>query len=443
MKEIADAYPDGNAVLALNDAELDAFILECVRRRAAGNGLALPKYLSRGELENIYGVTLSLPAASVIEINHKLAAAYQRLLSGNLLMPAPGQPAEVVTAAPEAAGGSETANVSMREWAGDDRVPLTIVYTDIVGSALMGRELGDARMNEIRRQHFARSDELVRKSRGRRVKTLGDGVLAVFRSVGAALNFASTIQVDPGAPELKVRIGIHAGEVDVTEDDISGSEADFASRVVNAIVGPEIWLSTRAKEHLDGAGAHPEKTRRWQPCDVALKSFGTARLWRLGDAADAALAPAEPVAWWSIAEAAAWIREQHPGATGGQVCATLEQLVREGRIKARGRRRVYSTDRPLRIAVVDPEFVWFAERSGPPQPWPESIGAGLWADLAIFVRPKQATGEQYPDAVMHALDELANAAELRSKSRYRLEWADPEFSSEDVRREWPKRRDAT
>src|SRR6202035_2541422 len=109
-------------------------------------------------------------------------------------MPAPGQPAGVVTVTrkgrlrlpPE----SNVENKPLIEWAGGARVTLAIVFTDIVGSTALGVQLGDAAMKEIRRAHFAHSRTLIAQHHGREIKTIGDSVMAVFRSAGAALDYA-------------------------------------------------------------------------------------------------------------------------------------------------------------------------------------------------------------------------------------------------------------
>jgi hypothetical protein len=96
MKELLERFPAGADVLALTDHQIDSVILEIVTARVDGNGITLPKFLSLGELENIYSVNLSISASSLLQINERLAAAYQRLLSASLIAPALGQPSGVV-----------------------------------------------------------------------------------------------------------------------------------------------------------------------------------------------------------------------------------------------------------------------------------------------------------------------------------------------------------
>jgi class 3 adenylate cyclase len=170
---------------------------------------------------------------------------------------------------------------SLLDWAGSARVTLAVVFTDIVDSTALGIELGDSAMGDVRRKHFAQSAALLARYAGREIKTIGDSVMAVFRSVEAALYYARALQFDPGSPELQVRAGIHIGSLEVTEEDIFGTEVAVASRVVSAIAGAEIWLSSRAKDDIDRAGTHREEGWEWRPHDVNLKGIGNARLWSL------------------------------------------------------------------------------------------------------------------------------------------------------------------
>jgi class 3 adenylate cyclase len=112
---------------------------------------------------------------------------------------------------------SDTPSETLREWARDDRVTLAIVFTDMVGSTALGRALGDEQMNGVRRAHFDRSRALLAQHAGREIKTIGDSVMAVFRSIGAALDFAHALYLEPGHTALRahgVRAGIHIGSVE-------------------------------------------------------------------------------------------------------------------------------------------------------------------------------------------------------------------------------------
>jgi class 3 adenylate cyclase len=285
MKELRDKFPSGKEFLSLSDHRIAEAVLESIVTRAENTDRISTKFLSIGELENIYD-SVSLPAASQHQINHKLMQAYQWLLSEGYIMPAPGQPPGVVTVTPKGRSGlpleSKVENKPLIEWAGGARVTLAIVFTDIVDSTALGVQLGDAAMSEVRRRHFARSTALVTKHFGREIKTIGDSVMAVFRSAEAALDYARELQLDPGSSEIQMRAGINIGSVEVTADDVFGTEVTLASRVVGAIRGAEIWLSNRAKEDIDRAGTHRERGLQWQVHDgLELKGIGIQRLWSL------------------------------------------------------------------------------------------------------------------------------------------------------------------
>src|SRR6516165_2444228 len=208
---------------------------------------------------------------------------------------------------------AETSDIpsgTLREWARDDRVTLAIVFTDIVGAAALGRALGDEQMKDVRRAHFGHSRALLAQHAGHEIKTIGDSVMAVFRSIGAALDYAHALYLDPGHTALQargVRAGIHIGSVDVVKEDIFGTEVDVAARVVGGIEGAEIWLSDQAKRDLERAGARRHRGLQWLSHDgVELKGIGPERLWSLvrGVVAEAA---APPMPKTSPSNGSAWV----------------------------------------------------------------------------------------------------------------------------------------
>ncbi len=177
----------------------------------------------------------------------------------------------------------ETSTPKFTAWAGDERVTLAIVFTDVVGSTALGEELKDASMNEVRRAHFAQSRKLIDQYKGREIKTIGDSFMAAFRSVEKALDYAKALQANPGDPQVQIRAGIHIGPMQVEEDDVFGGAVNFAARVVGAIKGAEIWLSDRARDDLDRSGAKHHTQLKWERHnDVPMKGFtGVFTLWSL------------------------------------------------------------------------------------------------------------------------------------------------------------------
>jgi class 3 adenylate cyclase len=178
---------------------------------------------------------------------------------------------------------AETKTPSFQEWAGDERVTLAVVFTDVVGSTALGEEIRDEAMNKVRRAHFAQSRKLIGQFKGREIKTIGDSFMAAFRAADKALDYAIALRSNTGHPRVQIRAGIHIGPMQVEEGDVFGGTVNFAARVVGAIKGAEIWLSDRAKEDINRLGAEKHARLKWEQHEsVAMKGFpGVFTLWSL------------------------------------------------------------------------------------------------------------------------------------------------------------------
>ena len=112
------------------------------------------------------------------------------------------------------------------------RAVRTVVFTDIVGSTERARQLGDRRWRDLLGRHDRLAEELTRRFRGRVVKHLGDGQLAVFESPEEAIRFADSFRTELRGENLDIRAGMHAGEVDLQRRDVAGIGVHIASRVM-------------------------------------------------------------------------------------------------------------------------------------------------------------------------------------------------------------------
>src|SRR5690242_17203122 len=105
---------------------------------------------------------------------------------------------------------------------------VTVLFSDLVGSTELLASMGEAPFDEFRRRHFAALRSAVEHHRGEEIKTLGDGILAVFGSAADALAGAVAIQqaVDRqswGGPHpVSIRIGLALGDVVFEEGDVFG-----------------------------------------------------------------------------------------------------------------------------------------------------------------------------------------------------------------------------
>jgi class 3 adenylate cyclase/tetratricopeptide (TPR) repeat protein len=163
----------------------------------------------------------------------------------------------------------------------------TVLFTDLVGSTELLARLGDAAFDELRRSHFATLRQTVARADGEEVKTLGDGVLAVFSSSASALACAVAMQqaVDREARSssgpLAVRVGLALGDVLFEEDDVFGTPVVEAARLVATAKGGQI-LATALVRAAAGARTDVEFVELGP---VALKGLSAAVstcevLWR-------------------------------------------------------------------------------------------------------------------------------------------------------------------
>lgn len=129
-----------------------------------------------------------------------------------------------------------------------------IMFTDLEGSTDVSSRLGDDRAVELVALH----DELVRGalalSDGREVKHTGDGILASFSRVSAAVECAIEIQrrfgerMQTSDLPVKVRVGISAGEPVDHGDDIFGAAVNLAARICAHALPGQILVASSVKE---------------------------------------------------------------------------------------------------------------------------------------------------------------------------------------------------
>src|SRR5579862_4135114 len=106
------------------------------------------------------------------------------------------------------------------------------MFSDVGGyTALMGRDENEALRALDAHRDLLRS--LMPKFNGRMVGEIGDGTLTAFHSAVDAVNCAREVQasLQQDLPELKVRIGIHLGDVVFSNNTVLGDGVNLASRI--------------------------------------------------------------------------------------------------------------------------------------------------------------------------------------------------------------------
>lgn len=142
----------------------------------------------------------------------------------------------------------------VRGESGADRVLLTVLFTDIVGSTRRATELGDRAWHDLLDRHDAMVRYEVRRFRGREVKTTGDGMLATFDGPARAMRAAVAICAEADRLGIEVRAGLHTGEVELRGDDVSGVAVHLAQRVSGLAGSGEVLVSRTVADLVTGSG---------------------------------------------------------------------------------------------------------------------------------------------------------------------------------------------
>ena len=112
-----------------------------------------------------------------------------------------------------------------------DRVLATVMFVDMVDSTRIAATLGDKAWREVSdRYHRAIAGEISR-SRGRIIKSTGDGVLATFDGPARAIRCGLAMCEAVGSLGLALKVGLHSGEIELMSDDIGGIAVHVAARV--------------------------------------------------------------------------------------------------------------------------------------------------------------------------------------------------------------------
>jgi class 3 adenylate cyclase len=134
-----------------------------------------------------------------------------------------------------------------------ERVLATIMFTDIVGSTERAAALGDDRWRDLLDNHDSIVRHELQRFGGREVNTAGDGFVAAFTSPSAAIACADEIVDAVRALGIEVRVGIHAGEVEVRGADVAGMAVHIGARVAALAGSSEVLVSSTVRDIVTGS----------------------------------------------------------------------------------------------------------------------------------------------------------------------------------------------
>ncbi|MEE8421859.1 MAG: nickel-binding protein [Dehalococcoidia bacterium] len=136
-----------------------------------------------------------------------------------------------------------------------DRATRTILFTDLEGSVSMTQRLGDAGAMELLRVHDGIIRQALQTHGGNEVKHTGDGIMASFLSASGAVDCAITIQSaiavhneETPDEDLRVRIGLNAGEPVTNGGDLFGAAVQLAARICDRADAHQILVGGVIRE---------------------------------------------------------------------------------------------------------------------------------------------------------------------------------------------------
>ena len=135
-----------------------------------------------------------------------------------------------------------------------DRVLATLMFTGIVGAAATAVRLGDRAWGEVIQTHDAIVREHLTRFRGWEAKKSVNGFLATFDSPARAIRCASSIVETTHGLGIAARAGLHAGECEIRDGEISGVALQIAERVFDRAGPGEVVASSTVKDLVAGSG---------------------------------------------------------------------------------------------------------------------------------------------------------------------------------------------
>ncbi len=133
------------------------------------------------------------------------------------------------------------------------RVLATVLFTDIISSTELAGRLGDRDWHTLLDQHDVITRTEIDRFGGRLVKTTGDGVLATFDGPGRGIGCARAIRQGLRPLDLRIRAGVHTGEVELRGDDVAGMGVVIARRICDLAGADDLLVSRTVKELVTGS----------------------------------------------------------------------------------------------------------------------------------------------------------------------------------------------
>ena len=136
-----------------------------------------------------------------------------------------------------------------------ERMLVTVLFVDVAGSTELLARIGDAAWARTRADFLVRSRQELARYGGREVDVAGDGLFAAFGGPARAIRCAVAIRDDARSMGLRLRAGVHAGEVEREEaGGLSGLAVHIGARVMAEADPDEVLVSGTVRDLVVGSG---------------------------------------------------------------------------------------------------------------------------------------------------------------------------------------------
>ena len=162
---------------------------------------------------------------------------------------------------------------------GDDDVPLTVGFADLVGFTVLSQQVSETELATIVDRFTSLAYETVVSLGGRVVKTIGDEVMYATDLPRAAVEIGLTLAERHRDDEdlSDVRVGIARGDVLDHDGDLFGPPVNLASRITNIARPGAVVVDAAVHDALVD-----EEPYDWRPIRPRnLKGIGKVPLWRV------------------------------------------------------------------------------------------------------------------------------------------------------------------
>jgi class 3 adenylate cyclase len=284
MREAPD-YPEGHPAGALNrlrDAVIASWGTEEGAAQLAPSQAGNPEFLRwyarmqrsiaspRAVAENIHTIgdidarhvlpRVRIPTLVIARHNQRLfppaqSAYLARNIPGARLVELPGTDSNLAwDGTDEAVNLIEEFLTGHRRSEDIERVLATVLFTDIVESTKIATKLGDAAWRELLDRHDRVVREQIELYGGRLVDSAGDGAFATFPTPGSAIDCAHALHEAVKSLKIRLRAGLHIGEVELREDGrVGGIAVHIGARVLGEADPGDVLISRTVRDVLIGS----------------------------------------------------------------------------------------------------------------------------------------------------------------------------------------------